>query len=185
MYLDICLIHGVHAFLYVSYKLLPNDGFCLIYSHADTMVYLLYTTSFVTLEEVKNFKSLQSYKHFTVAWVIEHRWKVFDRAVGSILKPIWLFSSVGRTLDLIIEEATLFSHTMQSYSFCIIILVRKHISTSRKYLEGQRGNYFQQIHDQHRCRFSTWNYRDSAQLLVYNYSHYIVKSTSYKCSVTY
>ena len=42
------------------------------------MVYLLYTTSFVTLEEVKNFKSLQSYKYFTVGWVIEHRWKVFD-----------------------------------------------------------------------------------------------------------
>ena len=42
------------------------------------MVYLLYTTSFVTLEEVKNFKSLQSYKYFTSGWVIEHRWKAFD-----------------------------------------------------------------------------------------------------------
>ena len=60
----------VHAFLYVSYKLLSNDGFCLIYSHADIVVYLLYTTSFVTLEEVKNFKSLQSYKYFTVAGLL-------------------------------------------------------------------------------------------------------------------
>ena len=37
------------------------------------MVYLLYTTSFVTLEEVKNYKSLQSYKYFTAGWVIEHK----------------------------------------------------------------------------------------------------------------
>ena len=42
------------------------------------MVYLLYTTSFVTLEEVKNFKSLQSYKYFTAGWVIDHRWKIFN-----------------------------------------------------------------------------------------------------------
>ena len=41
------------------------------------MVYLLYTTSFVTLEEVKNYKSLQSYKYFTAGWVIEHKWMVF------------------------------------------------------------------------------------------------------------
>ena len=32
-------------------------------------VYFLYTTSFVTLEEVKNYKSLQSYKYFTAGWV--------------------------------------------------------------------------------------------------------------------
>ena len=44
------------------------------------MVYLLYTTSFVTLEEVKNFKSLQSYKYFIAGWVIDHRWKVFNEA---------------------------------------------------------------------------------------------------------
>ena len=42
------------------------------------MVYLLYTTSFVTLEEVKNFKSLQSYKYFTAGWVIDHRWRIFN-----------------------------------------------------------------------------------------------------------
>ena len=42
------------------------------------MVYLLYTTSFVTLEEVKNFKSLQSYKYFTAGWVIDHRLKIFN-----------------------------------------------------------------------------------------------------------
>ena len=40
-------------------------------------MYLLCTTSFVTLEEVKNFKSLHSYKYFTAGWVIEHRWKQF------------------------------------------------------------------------------------------------------------
>ena len=35
-------------------------------------------TRFVTLEEVKNFKSLQSYKYFTAGWVIDHRWKIFN-----------------------------------------------------------------------------------------------------------
>ena len=40
------------------------------------VVYLLYTTSFVTLEEVKNYKSLQSYKYFTAGFVKEHKWKV-------------------------------------------------------------------------------------------------------------
>lgn len=31
----------------------------------------------MTLEEVKNYKSLQSYKYFTAGWVIECKWKVF------------------------------------------------------------------------------------------------------------
>jgi len=30
------------------------------------------------MEEIKDHKSLQSYKYFTSGWVIEHRWKVFD-----------------------------------------------------------------------------------------------------------
>ena len=51
--------------------------FFLFNSHGDITVYLLYTTSFVTLEEVKNFKSLHSYKYFTAGWVVEHRWKQF------------------------------------------------------------------------------------------------------------
>ena len=43
-------------------------------------MYLLYTTSFATLEEVKNFKSMQSYKYFTAGWVIQHKWKSFKDA---------------------------------------------------------------------------------------------------------
>ena len=35
-------------------------------------------SGFTVLEEVKNFKSLQSYRYFTAGWVIEHRWKSFD-----------------------------------------------------------------------------------------------------------
>ena len=35
-------------------------------------------TSFVTLKEVKNFKSLQSYKYFTAGWVIDHGLKIFN-----------------------------------------------------------------------------------------------------------
>ena len=48
-----------------------------MYSHADITVYLLHTTSFVTLEEVKNYISLQSYKYFTAGWVIQHKWKPY------------------------------------------------------------------------------------------------------------
>ena len=32
----------------------------------------------MTLEEVKNYKSLQSYRYFTAGWVIEHKWKMFS-----------------------------------------------------------------------------------------------------------
>ena len=42
------------------------------------MFYLLHTTSFVTFEEVKNYKSLQSYKYFTSGWVLEVEWKAYS-----------------------------------------------------------------------------------------------------------
>jgi hypothetical protein len=38
---------------------------------------LLNTTRFVTLEEVKNCKSLESYKYFVSGWVLKARWKVY------------------------------------------------------------------------------------------------------------
>ena len=70
MYLNICLIHNdMHSFI----QLLSNVSCCLVYSNTDIVMYLLYTTSFVILEEVKNFKSLQSYRYFIAGWVIEHR----------------------------------------------------------------------------------------------------------------
>ena len=47
-------------------------------SYGDISIYLLHTTNFVTLEEVKNFKSLQSYGYFTSGWVLEHKWKTFN-----------------------------------------------------------------------------------------------------------
>lgn len=46
-------------------------------SYADITVYLLHTTNIVTLEETKNYKSLQSYRYFTAGWVVQHKWKVF------------------------------------------------------------------------------------------------------------
>ena len=55
-------------------------GLCLsfLFSYPDIVVYLLYTTSFVTLEEVKNYyKSLQSFKYFTSGWVLEIEWKKY------------------------------------------------------------------------------------------------------------
>lgn len=38
---------------------------------------MLNTTRFVTLEEVKNCKSLESYKYFVSGWVLKARWKVY------------------------------------------------------------------------------------------------------------
>ena len=63
-------------------------GYIYIYilscSYPDIVVYLLYTTSFVTLDEVKNYKSLQSYKYFTSGWVLEVEWKKY-REEGVVL----------------------------------------------------------------------------------------------------
>ena len=52
--------------------------YLITYSYPDIVVYLLYTTSFATLEEVKNYKSLQSYKYFTSGWVLEVEWKKYS-----------------------------------------------------------------------------------------------------------
>ena len=48
---------------------------CMYFSYPDIVVYLLHTTSFATLEEVKNYKSLQSFKYFTSGWVLDIEWK--------------------------------------------------------------------------------------------------------------
>lgn len=48
-----------------------------MYSHGDITIYLLHTTSFATLKEVKNYKSLQSYRYFVAGWVAEPKWKTF------------------------------------------------------------------------------------------------------------
>ena len=42
-----------------------------LYSHGDSIVYLLYTTSFVTLEELKISCSKASY--FTAGWMMKHQ----------------------------------------------------------------------------------------------------------------
>ena len=49
-----------------------------ICSHGDVVMYFLYTTSFTTLEQVQNYKSLDSYKCFIAGWVIEHKWKIVN-----------------------------------------------------------------------------------------------------------
>ena len=46
-------------------------------------MYLLYTTSFVTLEEIRNYKSLQSYKYFTSGWVIDVKWKMINDGMST------------------------------------------------------------------------------------------------------
>lgn len=47
--------------------------FC-IFSYPDLYHYL---TSFVTFDEVKNYKSLTAYKYFIDGWVLETHWKSY------------------------------------------------------------------------------------------------------------
>ena len=49
---------------------------CIVYP--DIFVYLIYTTSFVTSEEVRNYKGLASYKYFIAGWVLDVKWKPFE-----------------------------------------------------------------------------------------------------------
>ena len=69
-----CHLSGQCSLLFSP--LLQSLSWLYLYSYGDIVVYQ-YTTSFMTLEEVKNYKSLQSYKYFTAGWVIECKWKVF------------------------------------------------------------------------------------------------------------
>ena len=57
-------------------------------NYPDIVVYLLHTTSFVTLEEVKNYKSLQSYKYFTSGWVLEDEWKCSEEGIVLIIRKV-------------------------------------------------------------------------------------------------
>ena len=50
--------------------------FC--FSYPDIVVYLLYTTTFATLGEVKNYNSPQSFKYFTSGWVLDMEWKKYQ-----------------------------------------------------------------------------------------------------------
>ena len=75
-------------------------GLCLsfLFSYPDIVVYLLYTTSFA-LEEVKNYKSLQSFKYFTSGWVLEIEWNEYptDSIVLFLGKVRQLCSKQGST----------------------------------------------------------------------------------------
>ena len=50
--------------------------FCT-HRYPDLYHYLIYTTSFNTQEEIRNYKSLDAYKYFTDGWVLETSWKLF------------------------------------------------------------------------------------------------------------
>ena len=47
-----------------------SKGVSLQLSYADIVTYLLHTASFVTRDEVKNYKSLASYEYFMSGWVL-------------------------------------------------------------------------------------------------------------------
>ena len=49
----------------------------LSFSYPDIVVHMVHTTSFVTLEELKNYKS-KSFRHFTSGWVLEVEWKKYS-----------------------------------------------------------------------------------------------------------
>ena len=55
-----------------------NGDVLLSCSYPDIVVYLPYTTSFVTLEGVKNYKSLHNFKFFISGWVLEVEWKKYS-----------------------------------------------------------------------------------------------------------
>ena len=67
-------------------KLITAD-LSVYFSYPDIVVYLLYTTSFATLEEVKNYKSPQSYKYFTCGWMLESVWKRYPEE--EIMLVMW------------------------------------------------------------------------------------------------
>ena len=46
--------------------------------YPDVVFYLLHSTSFVTMEKVKNYKSLKSFKYFTSGWVLDVEWKSYS-----------------------------------------------------------------------------------------------------------
>ena len=82
----------------------------LFYSYGDITIYLLHTTSFVTLEEVKNYKALQSYKYFTAGWIFEHRWKCFTDCcliVGKVNHSYALTSSLLQPWVIIESTGTI------------------------------------------------------------------------------
>ena len=54
-----------------------NQLFHPFFSYPDIVFYLLYTTSFVTLEQAKNYKSLDSYSYFSCGWVLSTQWKLY------------------------------------------------------------------------------------------------------------
>lgn len=83
------ILHSGYALYYLWFKFQPEtNAICystsnthFFYSYPDLVNYLLYTTSFVTKEEVKNYKSLDSYKYFVAGWVRQINWKVYDDVV--------------------------------------------------------------------------------------------------------
>jgi hypothetical protein len=44
------------------------------FQYPDLYHYLIHTSSFITAEEVKNYKSLEAYKYFVDGWVLETGW---------------------------------------------------------------------------------------------------------------
>ena len=85
------------------------------------------------MEEVKNFKSLQSYKYFTAGGVIDHRWKIFNEVcliVGKV-NHSYAMSSVPLNPWVIIKNSgtvvcghcTCMASYMLTY-WCTVVLDR-------------------------------------------------------------
>ena len=55
----------------------PRPLIIFLSSYPDIVFYLLHSQSFVTHDEVKNYKSLLSYKYFVSGWVLEVAWKAY------------------------------------------------------------------------------------------------------------
>lgn len=50
---------------------------CYVFGYPGIVICVLYTTSFMSLMEVKNYKSLQSFKDLINRWVLKAEWKKY------------------------------------------------------------------------------------------------------------
>ena len=92
------------------------------------MFYLLHTTNFVTLEEMKNYKSSQSYNYLTRGWVLEVEWRTYSEeeiililgkvghSYASSKPPLHLWLLNKRSGAIIVAHCTCMAGLAETYS---------------------------------------------------------------------
>ena len=94
-----------------SYVTLNYYACRMSYRYPDIVHYLLITTHFVTLEEVKNYKSLQSHRYFTAGCVKEVQCNQNVLVIGKVRHSSACSKSPLKCLAIIHENGTIhFGH---------------------------------------------------------------------------